>query len=287
MDIKSFFKIACPIDLSPLQQKENSYECLHRHKFDVAKSGYVNLLPAHLKNSKHPGDSVQMVKARTRFLETGLYDLILHHIYEKIMFFISNHEAEHFNIIDAGCGDGYYTDGIKKMLANATNKKTCAFIGYDISKEAILPASKRSKEIKWAVATNKRIPICNHSSNIVISIFGFPIFEEFNRVLEKGGMLLLVEPGPEHLLELRKALYPMITEKKMEEKNEKINNYFLLNEKTRYQEPDKKFSSENINDLLCMTPHGFRASKEKIKFVMDNPPLTMMIDVLISSYLVK
>lgn len=285
MEMKPFLKMACPIDLSPLQKNQNSYNCLQLHNFDVAKNGYINLLPVHLKNSKHPGDNAPMIKARTDFLETGLYDLILHRVYEKLMLFILNNEAMHFNIIDAGCGNGYYTVGIKNLIANFPNKKTVALLGYDISKEAILSASKRSRDITWAVATNKRVPICNQSSNIVVSIFGFPVFEEFRRILEVGGMLLLVEPGPQHLLELRQALYPMIKDNKKGKDEQAIKKYFFLNEKKEYKETYGEFSSQNVSDLIYMTPHGFRASREKIKLITDNPSFRIMIDVLMSSYL--
>lgn len=175
----------------------------------------------------------------------------------------------------------------KKKLANTSSKKTFSLIGYDISKEAILTASKRTKEIKWAVGNNKRIPICDHSSNIVVSVFGFPIFGEFKRVLKKGGMLLVVEPGPEHLLEIRKAIYPVLKNKKFEANNKGVENYFLLAEKNRYQESNEKFTSQNINDLIRMTPHGFRASEEKINYIINNPPPKIRIDVIISSYTVK
>jgi 23S rRNA (guanine745-N1)-methyltransferase len=284
MEIKSFFKMACPIDLSPLQKNQSSYNCPQLHNFDVAKQGYMNLLPVHLKNSKHPGDSATMIKARTGFLETGLYDLILHRMYEKIMLFILNNDAMHFNIIDAGCGEGYYTVAIKKLLANSPSKKTFALFGYDISKEAILSASKRSRDITWAVATNKRIPICNQSSNIVVSAFGFPVFEEFRRVLEVGGMLLLVEPGPQHLLTLRNALYPVIKDNKEGKNEETIKKYLFLEDKHRYEETFGGLSGQNVRDLIYMTPHGFRTSAEKIKLMTDNPSHTIMIDVLMSSY---
>ncbi|HXH55396.1 MAG TPA: hypothetical protein VNK03_06635 [Gammaproteobacteria bacterium] len=284
MEIKSFLKMACPIDLSPLQKNQSSYNCFQLHNFDVAKNGYINLLPVNLKNSKHPGDSATMIKARTDFLETGLYDLILHRMYEKIMSFILSNEAMHFNIIDAGCGEGYYTVGIKNLLANSPSEKTFALFGYDVSKEAILSASKRSKDITWAVATNKRIPICHQSCNIVISAFGFPIFQEFRRILEVGGMLLLVEPELQHLLELRKTLYPMIKDNKRGKDEETIKKYFSLEDKKRYEETYGGLSVQNVSDLIYMTPHGFRASKENIKLMTDNPPFTIMIDILMSSY---
>ena len=43
----------------PLVREERRLVCANRHSFDVARSGYVNLLQPQDKRSKNPGDTVR------------------------------------------------------------------------------------------------------------------------------------------------------------------------------------------------------------------------------------
>ena len=67
----------CPICQSPLKVGEKVWQCTgenaqqRQHGFDVAKQGYVNLLPVQNKHSKNPGDSDESIMARRRFLQAG------------------------------------------------------------------------------------------------------------------------------------------------------------------------------------------------------------------------
>ena len=47
--------------------------CTAGHQFDQSKSGYVNLLLAQNKKTIQPGDSKEMVNARTHFLNLNRY----------------------------------------------------------------------------------------------------------------------------------------------------------------------------------------------------------------------
>ena len=73
MNIIKAHNLACPIDGGRLEFQEKQLVCENGHVFDVARQGYVNLLPVQHKRSKHPGDSKEMVLARTRFLNLGNY----------------------------------------------------------------------------------------------------------------------------------------------------------------------------------------------------------------------
>lgn len=64
---------SCPLCHQPLSREKNSYICPQRHQFDMAKEGYVNLLPVQHKRSRDPGDSAEMMQARRAFLDAGHY----------------------------------------------------------------------------------------------------------------------------------------------------------------------------------------------------------------------
>lgn len=57
-------------------------------------------------------------------------------------------------VLDAGCGDCYYTGKIEKALAD----KNASIAGIDISKFALIAAAKRSKNIRLAVASVFALP---------------------------------------------------------------------------------------------------------------------------------
>ncbi|BBI59951.1 hypothetical protein HSBAA_12570 [Vreelandella sulfidaeris] len=67
MSITPFQALACPLDGEPLHVAGNTWRCAAGHSFDIAKQGYVNLLPVQQKRSHDPGDSKAMVAARQRF----------------------------------------------------------------------------------------------------------------------------------------------------------------------------------------------------------------------------
>ena len=73
MNSTPFQALACPLDGEPLYLEGNTWRCAARHAFDVARQGYVNLLPVQHKNSRDPGDNQAMVEARRDFLDAGHY----------------------------------------------------------------------------------------------------------------------------------------------------------------------------------------------------------------------
>ena len=65
-------KLCCPVCAGALERRAGAYLCPKNHSFDIAKSGYVNLL---LNSSQgHHGDDKLMVRARRDFLDKGYYD---------------------------------------------------------------------------------------------------------------------------------------------------------------------------------------------------------------------
>ena len=158
--------------------------------------------------------------------------------------------------------------GIARPDPNDFKKDTSAssldpdFIGLDISKEAIVAASKRNKDITWVVGTNRQPPIVAGSVDIIFCVFGFHSFQGFNKILPVRGKLLLVEPGPDHLQELRQVTYPQLHKTALN----KLDDAFAMGFKQvgeqilRFNTPP--LPNESIKDLLLMTPHFFRATQE-------------------------
>ena len=105
----------CPICAASMQHEEHSLHCLNGHCFDLAKSGYVNLLPVQQKHTKQPGDNLQMVRARRDFLQAGYYQPFQ----QALCAMVVQAMPQQGILLDAGCGDGYYTKAVTEALQAA------------------------------------------------------------------------------------------------------------------------------------------------------------------------
>ena len=278
MNIIKSHNLACPIDGNKLEQNDGQLVCENGHTFDIARQGYVNLLPVQHKRSKQPGDSKAMVLARTAFLNSGIYEPIANKLTEIISAQITTDKETCF--LDAGCGEGYYFDAIFRTLDEHKNTNKLSFIGLDISKEAIIQASKRNKQISWLVGTNRQPPIEDASVDIILCLFGFLSLDAFNKVLKPDGKIIIVDPGPEHLKELREIIYPEI--KKSDKSNTSQNEIkgFALLKSEAVTFKAKITNNEKINQLLIMTPHFYRASKEGKQKAANLNKLDITINVI-------
>ena len=191
----------CPICGAPLERGEHAYRCPAGHSYDIAKEGYTHLLPANRKHSAAPGDDRGMAAARREFLSKEYYRPLLNTLCCQILPLCGEKPA----ILDAGCGEGYYTAGIYLALRAAGRQPVMA--GIDISKFILRAAAKREKGVEFAVASCYHLPLADASVDVVLDCFSPLAVEEFRRVLRPGGHFLYVVPGPYHLWEMKEVLY--------------------------------------------------------------------------------
>ena len=277
MNIIKAHNLACPIDGKSLQQTDKQFVCKNGHTYDIARQGYVNLLPVQYKRSKHPGDSKAMVVARTRFLDTGIYQPIATKVNEIVSALIINDKD--VCILDAGCGEGYYFSSLVTFLSDRANSNNVSFVGLDISKDAIIQSTKRSKQISWVVGTNRQPPVLDESVDIILCMFGFLSIEGFNKILKPGGKIILVDPGPEHLKELREIIYPEVNKVESTDLAPADISGFTLLQSEIIQFKEKLDNNELVNQLLVMTPHFYRASKEGREAACNLEVLDITVDV--------
>lgn len=175
----------------PLLKEDRRWVCANQHSFDIARSGYVNLLQPQERRSKNPGDTEAAVAARRRLHDKGVTEPLLRGIAE--MSEIHKDDV----VLDAGCGDGYY-------LGTLAHEKQCHAHGVDISIPAVNAAALRYPECEWIVANADRfVPYAERSFSLVLSITARMNAPEFRRVLRGDGRLLVAIPAPDDLIELR------------------------------------------------------------------------------------
>lgn len=277
MSTQAFQALACPLDAEPLHLDGAAWRCASGHSFDVARQGYTHLLPVQQKRSRDPGDSKEMVAARRRFLNSGFYQPVAKAINAYLLDRFSRQAT--VGCLDAGCGEGYY---LRQLSAAANGSQSLALAGVDISKWAILAAAKQDKRPNWIVGSNARLPIQTSSLDCVLCVFGFPVYPEFARVLKPGGILLKVDPGPDHLKELREIIYPELKPPSALEPSPPADFGPLTPTTLNFSLtlPEQ----EDIADLLSMTPHFYRASAEGRAKASRLTALTVTVDVRLSGF---
>lgn len=282
MLIKKVSNLACPIDAAQLHVHGQQLTCKNGHTFDIARQGYVNLLPVQHKRSKEPGDSKEMVVARTQFLNARFYLPVVDKLAEIIQQQIK--PTEQICVLDAGCGEGYYLDAIAHLLESVKTDNMLSFIGLDISKPAIVAAAKRNKKITWVVGTNRQPPVCAASVDIIICVFGFQSLEGFSYALKPGGKVILVEPGQEHLQELRQVIYTDV--KKAEPPGLPVSKGtgFSLMDSVLLKFKTGEINQQQIHNLLLMTPHFYRASKKGKEAASQLQTLNLSVDMVLTVY---
>ena len=191
----------CPLCASPLERGERTYRCPRGHSFDRAREGYVHLLPANQKHAREPGDDKAMAAARGRFLDGGWYAPLR----EELCHLALASAPEAPAVLDAGCGEGFYTAGVFQALQAGRGDVRMA--GGDLSRPALRRASRRAPGVEFAVASVYRLPVVDTCADLLLDCFSPLALDEFRRVLRPGGVFLYVVPAARHLWELKEVLY--------------------------------------------------------------------------------
>lgn len=185
--------LVCPVAdcRRPVTRGERGLGCPRGHAFDLARSGYVNLLQPQDRRSARPGDSPAALAARRRLHETGVEAPIVAAVARLVV------AAPDDAVLDVGCGEGHY-------LAAMTTATGAEGHGLDLSAAAIDAAARRYPTRYWVVANADRaLPYADDSFRLLTSINARRNPSEFRRVLREDGILLLVVPAPDDLIEVR------------------------------------------------------------------------------------
>lgn len=281
-------QFVCPYCQSPLIVGAKTWLCdgslnnkETKHPFDVARQGYVNLLPVQNKKSKDPGDSAQSIEARHRFLSQGFYQPLQQLIAKLIS--AESEASTQSNTqtwLDVGCGEGYYTGAIAEALATTETNNPC-LIALDISKPAVATTARVAKQDQqlWyqlkadkstaknttiypMVASASHLPLIDRSIDGISTIFSPILPEEFARVLKSEGRLIIAKPDAGHLQSMREALFDEVRPHDSDKFLDELAPYFNQVE-THQVTADLQLSADALADLMTMTPYSYRARAEK------------------------
>ena len=263
-------ELLCPICGNLLTKVDKSYRCEKNHSFDIARQGHVNLLPVQNKRSLNPGDTAQQVVSRRAFLDGGFYAPIR----EALCQLAKDHNCTG-PILDVGCGEGYYS----AQLANILDAD---LLGLDISKEAVRYAAGRYKNATWICASAAHLPVKDGSCGLLTSLFALTMPEEFHRVLRTDGIYIQVLAAEDHLLGLKNIIYPELHHKEKFTTPD-ISGFRLL--ESRKLQFTFTVEGQQVQNLLSMTPHVYRISKEGADRLRRTEVLTDTASVVLNLYI--
>ncbi len=265
----------CPVCREPLQlnQAGKSYNCQNQHNFDLAKEGYLNLLPVQHKHSREPGDSKQMMIARREFLEAGFYEPMAQAL---AMLIDANMVAgQVVRYLDMGCGEGYYS---RKILQFCKHSELIAFHGNDIAKFAVAAAARKQPNARFIVASSNRLPYPDQYFDFVLRVFAPSDDDELKRVTKPSGHLLLVTPGPRHLWQLKEFIYADV---KAHESDTPIPKGFNRLTAQRLSYKITPNAGQRMA-LLQMTPFAWQANESVLQAFNDISELEIDIDFILT-----
>ena len=267
--------LKCPVCGEGLTVSDNkkSLICVggKKHCFDVAAKGYVNLALGHSGG----GDPKEAVRSRTAFLNKGFYRPFA----DAVSRLLSKHLKAGDLLVDAGCGEGYYTS----LVANE-----CGFraLGFDLSKAAVESAAASSSRqgldnVAYSVAGIFSMPLQNGCADAVMNLFAPCAEDEFSRILKSGGILLVAGAGEDHLFGLKSAIYdtPYKNELRADlpTKMEKLESVKVRFDITLETYEDKM-------NLFAMTPYYYRTSKEDADKLKADVPIVTQVEFDIDIY---
>ena len=192
--------LACSVRscYEPLRRMRDSYVCSRGHSYDVARSGYVNLLQPQDRKSLNAGDSRAAVEARAELMAAGVGRAVLDSIVTRVAGLWL--EAEEPVVVDLGSGSG-------ETLGLLAVRRSICGIGIDLSTAAARQAVRHFPSLTWVVANaDRRLPLLDHSSDLLLSVHARRNPDECRRVLAASGFLLIAVPAADDLVELREAV---------------------------------------------------------------------------------
>lgn len=266
--------LQCPYCHQSLKvEEEKSLKCEKNHTFDVAKQGYINLVTNGIKTAY---DKTLFASRYEIISSIGLYDELQKELVASITKEI---KKEGITIIDLGCGEGSHLNQLKERLAD----KNITGIGIDISKDAILAASKHYDSFTWLVGDLANLPIQNNSVDIILDILSPSNYKEFLRILAKEGLVLKVVPASDYLKEIREVIYddPKKHRYIQEENIMQLFYQHFNNVKETRITYTKQLSPSEMEHLIKMTPLTWNAKEEKLTKILTTNPFVITIDLIV------
>lgn len=247
------------------------FRCARGHSYDVARSGYINLLQPQDRRSLAAGDRRDVIESRARLLAAGIGRAIVDAVVARSRDALAPDSV----VADLGSGSG-------EVVAALSEAPGVVAIGIDLSTAAADHAARRFPGAWWVVANaDRRLPLLDRSVDRVLSLHGRRAPAECARVLSRGGQLLIAVPAADDLVELRALVQGRGT---VRERADAVvaehRPHFTVADRFTLRE-QHRLGRDELRDLLRGTYRGERrASLQKLAAV-DALDVTLASDVMV------
>lgn len=247
--------------------------CPRGHSYDIARSGYVNLLQPQDRKSLDAGDSREAVEARASLLDAGVGRAVLESVAARAGALLD--ERSPTVVAELGSGSG-------ELLGRIAADRPIRGVGLDLSTHAATHAARRFPSISWVVANaDRRLPLLNESTGIIVSVHARRNPPECRRVLVDGGFLILAIPSTDDVIELREEVQGNAVERDRVSAvvDEHSADFVMVERSTSKQRLD--LDRDQLHKLLRGTYRGERFSESARVQALDHLMVTLSSDILL------
>lgn len=244
--------------------EERVVRCTAGHSFDVARQGYVSMLGG---RGAVTGDTVEMVRARERFLRAGHYARLADAVVAATA------PAGPGCVVDVGAGSGYYLARLLDALPDRNG------IALD-SSTAALRVAARCHPRAGAVACDvwSGLPVRSEAAGVMLNVFAPRNGAEMRRVLSLQGLLVVVTPAGDHLRELVTELGLVAVDAAKERRlDEALGRWFTQAGATPV-EAEMSLAHTDVADLVAMGPSAHHVTPDLAR-LPDRAVVTMSVRV--------
>jgi 23S rRNA (guanine745-N1)-methyltransferase len=265
--------LRCPACQRGLTLIDRTAKCASGHSYDLAKQGYLNLLPS--ASTGIDGDSAAMIGARTVFLGGGHYAPI------RDALILAAGLREDDVVVEVGAGTGYYLAGV---LGAAAGRRG---IALDVSRYAARRAAKADPRIGSVVCDAWReLPLQDNSAQWMLNVFAPRNAAEMARVLAPGGSLLVVTPNQQHLAQLVDVLgLVKVDEQKERRLQESLSGEFVQTG-SEIVEETMRLDRTAVEQLVLMTPSARHLNHRELaqRIAVLPEPTLVTLSVTLSTW---
>ncbi|WP_427894129.1 putative RNA methyltransferase [Kribbella sp. GL6] len=260
--------LRCPVCAESLALADRTARCPRGHAYDLAKQGYLNLLPA--ASNGIEGDSAAMVGARTVFLGTGHYAPI------RDALILASGLGDDDLVVEVGAGTAYYLSGVLGLSGRRRG------IALDVSKYAARRAAKVDPRIASVVCDAWReLPLVDGSAQLLLNVFAPRNAREMARVLAPDGRLLVVTPNQQHLAELVDVLGMVSVDQDKERRLEDSLSGEFTRAGSEVIEEVMSLDRTAVEQLVLMTPSArhlnYRELLQRIAVLPERSVVTLSV----------
>jgi 23S rRNA (guanine745-N1)-methyltransferase len=259
--------LRCPHCHAGLVRTGTAYRCVSGHAFDLARQGYVNLLPG---PTPHRGDSPRMLDSRAAALGAGHLEAVTSAVTACV-----TADLPSGVVVEVGAGTAHHL----ARVVEATGRRGVAL---EVSKYAARRAARSSPAVTAVVADAwGDWPLLDGVAAAVLHVFAPRNPAEAHRVLAPGGVLVVAVPGTDHLGELVSSLGLTGTAPAAAKLPVHPG---LAEEGVTHARALRRVTRSDVHDLVAMGPNAHHitpgALAERLRHLDDALDVTIDVDVV-------